>query len=139
MGYGLPAAVAAKHCEPGKTVVCFAGDGCFLMTGQELATAVQYQLPIIVLVVNNNMYGTIRMHQERHYPGRPIATALRNPNFAEYARSFGAFGEVVTRTADFPAAFDRALASGAPALLELCTDADAISPRFSLSEISHTH
>ncbi len=138
MGYGLPAAIAAKHCEPGKTVVCFAGDGCFLMTGQELATAVQYQLPIIVLVVNNNMYGTIRMHQERHYPGRPIATALRNPNFAEYARSFGAFGEVVTRTDDFPTAFDRALKSGMPALLELRTDAEAISPRFSLRELSQS-
>ena len=86
MGYGLPAAVGAKRVHPDKTVVCFAGDGCFLMHGQEFATAVQYDLPIIVVLVDNGMYGTIRMHQEKHYPGRVSATALKNPDFADYAR-----------------------------------------------------
>ncbi len=101
MGYGLPAAVAAKCMQPEKTVVCFAGDGCFLMNGQEFATAVQYDLPIIVLVIDNGMYGTIRMHQEREYPGRVSATALRKPDFAAYARAFGGHGETVRDTADF--------------------------------------
>ena len=95
MGYGVPAAVAAKAVAPERTVLCFAGDGDFLMTGQELATAVQYELPILIVVVNNGMYGTIRMHQERHYPGRVVGTDLRNPDFAAYARAFGAHGETV--------------------------------------------
>src|SRR5699024_12618990 len=95
MGYGLPAAVAAKRIHPDRTVVCLAGDGCFLMHGQEFATAVQYDLPIVVLVIDNSMYGTIRMHQEMHYPGRPSATALRNPDFAAYAEAFGGHGEHV--------------------------------------------
>ena len=90
MGYGLPAAVGAKRVHPDKTVVCFAGDGCFLMHGQEFATAVQYDLPIIVVLVDNGMYGTIRMHQEKHYPGRVSATALKNPDFADYARASAA-------------------------------------------------
>ena len=98
MGYGLPAAVAAKLLHPDRIVVCFAGDGDFLMSGQELATAVQYELPIVVLVVNNGMYGTIRMHQERHYPGRVSGTDLVNPDFARYAEAFGGHGEVVERT-----------------------------------------
>ena len=91
-------------------MVCFAGDGDFLMTGQELATAVQYELPIVVLVVNNGMYGTIRMHQERHFPGRVVGTDLVNPDFAAYARAFGAHGETVEQTAQFAAALERALA-----------------------------
>jgi acetolactate synthase-1/2/3 large subunit len=135
MGYGVPAGIAAKAQHPERTVVCFAGDGCFLMTGQELATAVQYGLNIIVLVVNNGMYGTIRMHQERHYPGRAIATDLVNPDFVALAKAYGAYGERVERTADFPAAFERALSANKPALLELLIDPEAITPRASLSEI----
>jgi acetolactate synthase-1/2/3 large subunit len=135
MGYGVPAAVAAKAVAPERTVLCFAGDGDFLMTGQELATAVQYELPILIVVVNNGMYGTIRMHQERHYPGRVVGTDLRNPDFAAYARAFGAHGETVERTEDFAGALDRALASGVPALLELRIDPEAITPRATLSEI----
>jgi acetolactate synthase-1/2/3 large subunit len=135
MGYGLPAAVAAKAVHPERTVVCFAGDGCFLMTGQELATAVQYGLAIIVIVVNNGMYGTIRMHQERAYPERVHGTDLRNPDFAALARACGAHGELVETTAQFAPAFERAVASGKPALLELRLDPDAITPRMGLAEI----
>jgi acetolactate synthase I/II/III large subunit len=135
MGYGLPAAVAAKLVEPGRPVVCFAGDGCFLMTGQELATAVQYGLNILVIVVNNGMYGTIRMHQERDYPGRVSGTDLSNPDFAALARAYGAHGEVVERTDDCGAAFERASAAGRPALIELRVDPEAITPKVSLSEI----
>ena len=115
MGYGVPAAVAAKLLYPGRIVVAMAGDGDFLMTGQELATAVQQGAAIVVLVVNNGMYGTIRMHQERHYPGRVSGTDLVNPDFAALARAFGAHGAVVERTDEFAAAFDEALASGLPA------------------------
>jgi acetolactate synthase I/II/III large subunit len=135
MGYGLPAAVAAKTLHPQRTVVCFAGDGCFLMTGQELATAVQYRLNIVILVVNNDMYGTIRMHQEREFPGRVIGTNLHNPDFVALAKAYGAHGEQVTRTTDFPAAFERALAAGTPALLELRIDPEAITPRTTLSAL----
>ena len=135
MGYGVPAAVAAKAVSPESTVVCFAGDGDFLMSGQELATAVQYELPIIVVVVNNGMYGTIRMHQERQFPGRVVGTDLVNPDFAAYARAFGAHGETVIETAAFPDAFERALAAGTPAMLELRTDPEAINPRTTLSAI----
>jgi acetolactate synthase I/II/III large subunit len=135
MGYGVPAAVAAKAVHPERTVVCFAGDGDFLMSGQELATAAQHDLPILVVVVNNGMYGTIRMHQERHYPGRVVGTELRNPEFAAYARAFGAHGETVTETAQFAGALDRALASGGSALIELQIDPDAINPRTTLSAI----
>ncbi|ANN67420.1 thiamine pyrophosphate-binding protein [Bordetella bronchialis] len=133
MGYGMPAAVAAKLAHPDRTVVCFAGDGCFLMNGQELATAVQYGLNILVIVVNNGMYGSIRMHQERHYPGRVCATELQNPDFAAMARAYGAHGEVVERTEDFPAAFERARGAGKPALLELRVSQDALSPRLTIS------
>ena len=115
MGYGLPAAVAAKVAHPDRPVVCFAGDGCFLMTGQELATAVQYELPIIVVVVDNGMYGTIRMHQEREHPGRVSGTALRNPDFAALARAYGAFGARVETTEQFAPAFEEAIAAGRPA------------------------
>lgn len=135
MGYGTPAAVAAKAQCPDRTVVCFAGDGCFLMTGQELATAIQYGLNIIILVVNNCMYGTIRMHQEQHYPGRVSGTDLVNPDFVALAKAYGAYGELVERTGDFPAAFERALHAGKPALLELRVDPEAITPRATLSEI----
>jgi acetolactate synthase-1/2/3 large subunit len=135
MGYGFPAALGAKVTDPTRPVVCFAGDGDFQMTGQELATAVQYKLDVIVLVINNGMLGTIRMHQERHYPERVMATDLVNPDFAALARAYGAFGETVERTEDFPAAFERARASGGPAVLELKLDPEAITPRQSLSEI----
>ena len=135
MGYGLPAAVAAKLVHPERPVVCFAGDGCFLMTGQELATAAQYRLDIVILVINNAMLGTIRMHQERSYPGRVSSSDLVNPDFAAYARAFGAHGEVVARTEDFAPAFARAVAAKGPALLELRVDPEAITPRATLSQI----
>ncbi len=136
MGYGLPAAIAGKLAAPERPVVAFAGDGCFLMTGQELATAVQYDLPIVIIVANNGMYGTIRMHQERHYPGRVSGTGLKNPDFSALARAYGAAGETVTRTQDFPAALKRALAAKGPALIELRTDPDAITPRTTLKQIA---
>lgn len=135
MGYGLPAAVAAALVEPDRTIVAFAGDGCFLMTGQELATAVQYGCRLVVLVVNNGMYGTIRMHQEREYPTRVIGTELRNPDFAALARACGAFGARVERTAEFAPALDAALAADGPALLDLVVDPEALTVRASLSEI----
>ncbi len=135
MGYGVPAAVAAKMLFPERTVVAIAGDGDFLMTGQELATAVQYDAAVVILVVNNGMYGTIRMHQERHYPGRVSGTDLVNPDFAALARAFGAHGSVVERTEEFGTAFDDAVASGRPALVELRVDPEALTPRQSLSEI----
>lgn len=135
MGYGLPAAVGAKRTFPERTVVCFAGDGCFMMHGQEFATAVQYGLPIVVLVIDNGMYGTIRMHQERHYPGRISATALRNPDFAAYARAFGGHGERVERTEEFAPALARALESGKPAILHCLIDPEAITPSQTLSGI----
>ena len=133
MGYSVPAAVAAKIAAPGRTVVAVAGDGEFLMNGQEFATAMQYGAAIIVLVVNNGMYGTIRMHQEREYPGRVSGTELSNPDFAAYARAFGGHGETVERTADFAPAFQRAMASGKPAVLELRIDPEAITPSATLS------
>ncbi|ANY16908.1 thiamine pyrophosphate-binding protein [Bordetella pseudohinzii] len=135
MGYGLPAAVGAKRVWPDKTVVCFAGDGCFLMHGQEFATAVQYDLPIIVVLVDNGMYGTIRMHQEKHYPGRISATQLKNPDFADYARAFGGHGERVETSAEFGPAFERALASGKPAILHCLIDPETISPSTTLEKI----
>lgn len=135
MGYGLPAAVAAKRLYPERTVVCFSGDGDFLMTGQEFATAVQYGLPFVTVVVDNGMYGTIRMHQEREYPGRISATALRNPDFAAYARTFGGYGISVDRTGDFAAAFDEASRSGLPAIIHLKVDPEAITPSTTLTAI----
>ena len=135
MGYGVPAAVAAKALHPERTVIAFAGDGDFLMSGQELATAAQHDLPIIVLVVNNGMYGTIRMHQERKFPGRVVGTQLANPDFAAYARAFGAHGETVTETSQFPDALERALAAGGSALIELQVDSEAITPHTTLSAI----
>ena len=135
MGYGVPAAVAAKSVYPERTVIAFSGDGDFLMTGQELATAVQYRLPIILIVVNNGSYGTIRMHQERKYPGRVHGTHLQNPDFAAYARAFGAFGETVETTEQFAPAFERALAANAPALLELRLSEEVITPTTTLTAI----
>jgi len=135
MGYGVPAAIGAKAVYPQRTVVCFAGDGCFLMTGQELATAVKYQLNVIFIVVNNGMYGTIRMHQEREFPSHVHGTALVNPDFAAYAKSFGAHGEVVEKTAEFAAAFERARKANKPALIEVRIDAEAITPNTTLSAI----
>ena len=135
MGYGYPAAVAAKLAEPKRTVFALCGDGDFLMTGQEIATAAQYGANFVALVVNNGLYGTIRMHQEREYPGRVYGTELRNPDFAAYARAFGGHGETVERSADFAPAFERAAASGKPAIIELKIDPDAITPATTLSAI----
>jgi acetolactate synthase I/II/III large subunit len=135
MGFGLPAALAAKVVHPGRTVVAVAGDGDFLMCGQELATAVQHGLDVVVLVVDNAMYGTIRMHQERVYPGRVIATGLNNPDFAALAEAYGAAGETVAATADVPAALDRALGAGRPAVVALKVDPEAIAPGLTLSAL----
>jgi acetolactate synthase I/II/III large subunit len=122
MGYGVPSAVAAKILEPNRTVVSFSGDGCFLMNGQELATAVAHGANAIFIVVNNGMLGTIRMHQEKRYPGRVIGTELRNPDFAALARAYGANGELIARTEDFAPAFARALKSDRPTVLEIRLD-----------------
>ena len=122
MGYGVPAAVMAKRQHPDRIVVCFAGDGCFLMNGQEFATAVQFGIPVIVIVIDNAMYGTIRMHQEAHYPDRISGTPLKNPDFSAYATAFGGYGERVERTEEFAPAFERALASGKPAILHCLLD-----------------
>jgi acetolactate synthase-1/2/3 large subunit len=121
--------------HPTRTVVCFAGDGDFLMTGQELATAVQYSAPVVFVVLNNDMYGTIRMHQERDYPARVHGSALQNPDFAALARAYGAHGEIVERTQDFAPAFERAVGAGRPAVLEVRIDPEAISTRTSLTQI----
>jgi acetolactate synthase I/II/III large subunit len=133
MGYGVPASIGMKRLAPERTVIAFAGDGDFLMTGQEFATAVQYDLPVIVIVVDNAMYGTIRMHQERHYPGRVVATGLKNPDFAAYARAFGGYGATVVKTADFFSAFEAAQKSGKPAILHLKVDPEALTPTTSLT------
>jgi acetolactate synthase-1/2/3 large subunit len=135
MGYGFPAAVAMQRLHPERTVVCVAGDGDFLMTGQEFATAVQYALPTVTLIYDNGMYGTIRAHQERHYPKRVVATALTNPDFAAYARAFGGHGATVERTEEFPAAFAAARASGKPAIIHLKVDPQAISPAASIDAL----
>jgi acetolactate synthase-1/2/3 large subunit len=135
MGYGLPAAVAAKLAAPDRPVIAFAGDGCFQMTGQELGTAVQTGAAIVVIVVNNSSYGTIRMHQERHYPHRITGTDLRNPDFAALARAYGAHGELVSDQASFAPAVERALAAGGPALIEVRTDLEQISPAKTISDL----
>lgn len=134
MGYGVPAAVAAKVASPDQPVVCFAGDGCFMMTAQELATARLYDLDVIFLVVNNGMLGTIRMHQERHHPDRKMATDLFNPDFVAYAAAFGIGGERVDATADFPAALERARGSKGGYLIELVVDPQALTPTQTLDE-----
>ncbi len=135
MGYGYPAALAMQTLHPDRTVVCVAGDGDFLMTGQDFATAVHYGLPLIVIVSDNGVYGTIRMHQEREYPGRTVATALTNPDFEAYAKAFGGFGASVDKTADFPAAFAAAKASGKPSIIRLKIDPEAITPAATLAGI----
>jgi acetolactate synthase-1/2/3 large subunit len=135
MGYGVPAAIAAKILHPERPVVAFAGDGDFLMSGVEIATAVQYNAPVIFVVVNNGMYGTIRMHQEKHYPGRVIGTDIDNPHFAAFARSFGALGEIVEDTAQFAPAMQRVIAAGKPAVIEVRIDPQAITPNTTLDAI----
>lgn len=135
MGYGVPAAVAAKIVQPHRMVVSFAGDGCFLMNGQEFATAVQHGANVVIVVVDNGMYGTIRMHQEREYPTRVHGTELRNPDFAAYARAFGGHGETVERTADFAPAFERAVAAGKPAIIHVKVDPEALTSRITLSKL----
>jgi len=138
MGYGVPSAVAAKLVHPQRPVVSWNGDGCFLMNGQELATAVQYDLGIVFVVIDNGMYGTIRMHQERRHPGRVSGTSLRNPDFAALARAYGVLGETVESTAQFVPAFERALASadaGIPALLHVKADPQALTMGASLAAL----
>jgi acetolactate synthase-1/2/3 large subunit len=135
MGYGVPAGVAAKLVHPERPVISINGDGDFLMNGQELATAAQYGLKIVFMVVNNGMYGTIRMHQEREYPGRVSGTELKNPDFAALARAYGLHGETVEKTADFEAAFERAWKAKTASLIELRIDPEAITTRTTLSAI----
>lgn len=136
MGYGVPAAIAAKVADPARTVVCFAGDGDFQMNCQELATAAQAGAQPIILILNNGIYGTIRAHQERHYPARVSGTDMGgNPDFVTLASAYGFHAERVERTEDFAAAFDRALASATGAVLELTISPEALTPRVTLSEI----
>ena len=135
MGYGVPSAIAAKLVHPDRVVVSWNGDGCFQMNGQELATAVQYGTAVVFVVIDNAMYGTIRMHQERHYPGRVSGTDLVNPDFAALARSYGASGETVARTDEFAPAFERALGHGGPALLHVKLDPQALTMNASLDAI----
>ncbi|WP_233865367.1 thiamine pyrophosphate-binding protein [Paraburkholderia adhaesiva] len=135
MGYGVPAAIAAKSLYPERTVVALAGDGCFMMSAPEIATAMQYGLAVVFIVVNNEHYGTIRMHQERHYPGRVHGTQLTNPDFAAFAHAFGAHGEVVESTAAFLPALDRALEAGRPAVIEIRIPKDASTPAATLTQI----
>ena len=134
MGYGLPAAVAAKLKHPERTVVCFSGDGCLMMTVQEFSTAVQYGAPFVTIVFNNGMYGSIRMHQEKFYPGRVSGTDIQNPDFAALARACGGHGETVERTDQFAAAYRRSVASGKPAIIDLKVDPEALTTRASLSQ-----
>jgi acetolactate synthase I/II/III large subunit len=134
MGYGFPAAIAASVTNPGRVVVCLAGDGCFQMTLNEMSTAVQHGATPIVVVVNNGRYGTIRMHQEKHYPGRVSGTMLVNPDFAALARAYGGHGELVEDTAAFAAAFERARTSGKPAVIELKVDQEALATGLTLSQ-----
>ncbi|MBA5636357.1 thiamine pyrophosphate-binding protein [Duganella sp. LX20W] len=139
MGYSVPSGVAAKIVAPERTVITFAGDGEYMMNGQELATAVQYKAGVVILVFNNGMFGTIRMHQERTYPGRVSGTVLHNPDFAALAKAYGAHGETVTETAQFGPALERALeharAKRLPAVIELRYDGDLITPGATLSTI----
>jgi acetolactate synthase-1/2/3 large subunit len=138
MGYGLPAAIGMKRVFPHRTCVAICGDGDFLMTGQDFATAVQFGAPVIAIIADNGLYGTIRMHQEREYPGRVSATVLRNPDFAAYAKAFGGFGVKVEHTADFAAAFRAAEQSGLPAIIHLKVDPEAITPATTLTKIRET-
>jgi acetolactate synthase I/II/III large subunit len=135
MGYGVPAAVAMKRLYPERRVVSLSGDGDFLMNGQEFATQVQYELPIVNVVVDNASYGSIRLFQERQFPGRVVATDLKNPDFAAYARAFGGWGATIERTADFPDAFEQASSSGLPAILHLKVSTDCALPAMTLGEV----
>jgi len=135
MGFGLPAAIAAKVVDPNRTVVCVAGDGDFQMNGQELGTAMQAGIQPIVLILNNGTYGTIRMHQERHYPARVSGTSLQNPDFVMLAKSYGYHAERVTKTSEFEAAFERAMTSKTGAVLDLVVSAEALTPRQTLTQI----
>lgn len=136
VGYSVPAGIMAKRQCPDRTVVVFAGDGCFLMHGNEFATAVQYDIPVIILVVDNGMYGTIRMHQEKNYPHRVVGTDLKNPDFKAYAEAFGGHGETVRTTAEFAPAFQRAQASGKPAIIHCFIDPQAITPAKTLDQVA---
>jgi acetolactate synthase-1/2/3 large subunit len=135
MGYGVPAAVAAKAVHPDRLVLSWNGDGCFLMNGQELATAIQHGLAVVFVVIDNGMYGTIRMHQERNYPARVSGTDLVNPDFAALARAYGAHGETVVRTDEFAPAFERAVACGRAALIHVKVDPQAITMSASLDAL----
>ncbi|MDP6218871.1 MAG: thiamine pyrophosphate-dependent enzyme, partial [Alphaproteobacteria bacterium] len=135
MGYGLPAALAAKACDPDRFVLCFAGDGDFQMNCAELGTAMQAGLYPIVLILNNASYGTIRMHQEREYPARVSGTEIVNPDYVALAGAYGFHGERVTRTDDFAAAYARALAAPAGAIIEIVIDTEAIAPRSTISDL----
>lgn len=135
MGYGLPAAISAKITCPDRPVICFAGDGCFMMTVQELATARHHNANIVILLFNNGMYGTIRMHQERNYPDRVMATYLTNPDFAALARAYGVNGVKVTKTAEFAPAFETALAANTTTLIEIMVDSQALTPAMTLDQI----
>jgi acetolactate synthase-1/2/3 large subunit len=142
MGYGVPAAIAAKIAAPERCVVAFTGDGDFQMTGQELGTAVQYGAGVLLIVFNNSMYGTIRMHQEREFPGREHGTQLVNPDFAKFALAYGAFGTSAETTDEFAIALAQALSfireKHLPALIELKTDPEVITPNATLSAIRST-
>ena len=135
MGYGIPAAISARLVRPGTPVVCFVGDGGAMMSGQEVATAMQYGSDPIILVINNNSYGTIRMHQERDYPDRALATTLVNPDFAKWAESFGGYGAVVERTEDFESIFDAAMSAGRISVIEIRVDLETITTRTTLDKI----
>jgi len=139
MGYGVPAAIAAKRRFPERTVVAFAGDGCFMMHGQELATAVQNGMAVIIIIINNGMFGTIRMHQERNYPNRVSGTKLENPDFAALSRAYGAIGETVTKTEDFMPAFERARDQNKPAVIEVKCDGEAISTTATITGLRASH
>jgi acetolactate synthase-1/2/3 large subunit len=134
MGYGFPAAISAKLHHPDRDVICLAGDGCFQMTCNEMSTAIQHGAHVIVLVVNNGKYGTIRMHQEKTYPGRVSGTALTNPDFAALARSYGGFGTTVTKTEDFAETFAQAKAANTLAVIELQLDDEVLSTGLTLSQ-----
>lgn len=135
MGYGLPAAIAAKLRFPNSPVICFAGDGCLQMTIQELGTATQFNVNIIVLVIDNGMYGTIRMHQEKNFPDRVSATSLQNPDFQAVAEAYGYFSETVTTNDEFESLFLEALAAKKPALLHIKTDAEGITPTLAITQL----
>jgi acetolactate synthase-1/2/3 large subunit len=135
MGYGVPSAVAAALVHPGRVVVSWNGDGCFMMNGQEMATAAQFGAKVVFCVVNNGMFGTIRMHQEREYPARVSGTELKNPDFVALGRAYGAHAELVTRTDEFAAALERCLAHDGPSLIEIRTDPEAITPRTTLTAL----